>query len=132
MLKFDDFFYNNKIYNITLVFFKIHNNNLTLFPLKVITWFFSVKMEAIIIFQFSRDFVIFHLSNLVVVGIHFAIVKPMHPFNETNYYYIKLKVTTLFVETCSCLEFLIHSIMGFLGEINDVYNIFQRSGKSWP
>jgi hypothetical protein len=48
-------------------------------------------MEAIIMFQFSRDFVIFHLFNLVVVGIHFAIVKPMHPFNENNYYYIKLK-----------------------------------------
>lgn len=83
-------------------------------------------------FQFSRDFVIFHLFNLVVVGIHFAIVKPTHPFNENNYYYIKLKVTTLFVESCSCLEFLIHSVTRFLGEVNDVYNIFQRFGKSWP
>jgi hypothetical protein len=83
-------------------------------------------------FQFSKDFVIFHLFNFVVVGIHFSIVKPMHPFSENNYYYIKLKVTTLFVKSCSCLEFLIHLVMGFLGEVNDVYNVFQRSNKSWP
>jgi len=40
----------------------------------------------------------------------------MHSFNENNYYYIKLEVTTLFVESCSCLEFLIHLVTGFLGE----------------